>query len=122
MTALERELQNRSLRREVNERIAELIEGFHDGKGPDPVMTVFCECGSDECMAPIEMTLVEYRAVRAGPTRFTAQRPSSIAWYGCIEATTPSRASRGASAGRRCWACSIRKRRSRAPCARATLS
>ena len=70
MTALERELQNRSLRREVNERIAELIEGFHDGKGPDPVMTVFCECGSDECMAPIEMTLVEYRAVRAGPTRW----------------------------------------------------
>jgi hypothetical protein len=47
MTALERELQNRSLRREVNERIAELIEGFHDGEAPDPAMTVFCECGSD---------------------------------------------------------------------------
>ena len=29
MTAEERELQSRSLRREVNERIAELIEGFH---------------------------------------------------------------------------------------------
>jgi len=33
-------------------------------------MTVFCECGSDECMTPIEMTLAEYQAVRAGPTRW----------------------------------------------------
>jgi len=53
MTAQERELQSRSLRREVNER-----------------MTVFCECGSEGCMAPIEMTLTEYRAVRAAPTRW----------------------------------------------------
>ena len=70
MTAEERELQNRSLRREINERIAELIEGFHDSDAEEPVMTVFCECGSNECMAPIEMTLVEYQAVRAGPTRW----------------------------------------------------
>ena len=69
MTALERELQNRSLRREVNERIAELIEGFHP-KAEEPVMTVFCECGSDECMARIETTLAEYQAVRAGPMRW----------------------------------------------------
>ena len=33
-------------------------------------MTVFCECGSDECMARIETTLAEYQAVRAGPTRW----------------------------------------------------
>jgi len=33
-------------------------------------MTVFCECGSEECMAPIEMTLAEYRAVRAGYGRW----------------------------------------------------
>jgi hypothetical protein len=70
MTAQERELQSRSLRREVNERIAGLVEGFHDGTAGDPTMTVFCECGSDECMAPIETTLVEYQAVRAGPTRW----------------------------------------------------
>jgi hypothetical protein len=70
MTAEERELQSRGLRREVNERIAELIDGFHDSEAEEPLMTVFCECGSNECMAPIEMTLVEYQAVRAGPTRW----------------------------------------------------
>ena len=69
MTAEERERQSRTLRREVNERIAELIEGFHT-KAEEPVMTVFCECGSDECMARIETTLAEYRAVRAGPMRW----------------------------------------------------
>jgi hypothetical protein len=70
MTAEERELQNRSLRREVNERVAELIDGFHNSEAEDPVMTVFCECGSEECMAPIETTLAEYQTVRAGPTRW----------------------------------------------------
>ena len=70
MTALERELQSRSLRREVNERIAGLAEKFHDGTGGDPTMSVFCECGSEECMAPIETTLAEYQAVRAGPARW----------------------------------------------------
>ena len=70
MTAEERELQSRSLRREVNERVAELIDGFHNSEAEDPVMTVFCECGSEECMAPIETTLAEYQAVRAGPMRW----------------------------------------------------
>jgi hypothetical protein len=31
-------------------------------------MTVFCECGSDECTARIETTLAEYQALRAGPS------------------------------------------------------
>lgn len=69
MTAEDRELERRGLRREVNERIAALIEGF-DTKAEEPVMTVFCECGSETCMAQIEMTLAEYQAVRAGPTRW----------------------------------------------------
>jgi hypothetical protein len=33
-------------------------------------MTVFCECGTDHCMVPIEMTLVEYQAVRVAPARW----------------------------------------------------
>jgi hypothetical protein len=70
MTAEERELQSRSLRREVNERIAGLIEGFHDSTAGDQAMTVFCECGSEECRARIETTLAEYLAVRAGPMRW----------------------------------------------------
>ena len=51
--------------------------------------------------------------IRSGPMRFSAQRPSSMAWYGCIDAITPSRPKRPMSSRRRCWACSIRKRRSR---------
>ena len=64
MTGEERELRSRSLRREVNERIAGLIEGFRDSTAGDPTMTVFCECGSEECMAPIETTLAEYCRTR----------------------------------------------------------
>ncbi len=70
MRAHERELQNRILRREVNERIAGLMEGFHDAATGELPITVFCECGSETCMAPIETTLAEYRAVRAGPSRW----------------------------------------------------
>jgi hypothetical protein len=44
MTAEGRELQSRSLRREVNERIAELIAGFH-AKAEEPVMTVSASVG-----------------------------------------------------------------------------
>jgi hypothetical protein len=62
-------VQSRSLRREINERIADLIEALDD-KGEEPLMTVSCECRSEECVTPIEMTLAEYRAVRAGPTRW----------------------------------------------------
>lgn len=69
MTAPELELQSRSLRREVNERIAELIEAFHQAT-EERVMTVFCECGSEECPTPIEMTFAEYQAVCAAPTRW----------------------------------------------------
>ena len=36
---------------------------------------------------------------RSGPSRRSAQRPSSTAWYGCIEAMTPCAANRGMSAG-----------------------
>ena len=33
-------------------------------------------------------------AQRSAPIRPSAQRPSSIAWYGCIEAMTPNSANR----------------------------
>ena len=46
-----------------------MIEAFDD-RAEGPVMTVFCECRSEECMTPIEMTLAEYRAVRAGAPRW----------------------------------------------------
>jgi hypothetical protein len=68
MTAVERELRNRRLRREVNERVAELTKEFGLD---DPAMILFCECGRDECMTQVaEMNLSEYEAVLAGPARW----------------------------------------------------
>jgi hypothetical protein len=68
MTAVERELRNRMLRREVNERVVELTKEFGLD---DPAMIVFCECGRDECMTQlVQMNLSEYEAVRARPDRW----------------------------------------------------
>ena len=68
MTAVERELLNRMLRRDVNERVVELTKEFGLD---DPAMIVFCECGRDECTTQLaEMNLSEYEAVRAGPGRW----------------------------------------------------
>ena len=69
MTAVERELRSRRLRRDVNERIAELTNQF----APDatsPPLILFCECGREHCATPVEMTLSEYQAVRAGVGRW----------------------------------------------------
>ena len=49
-----------------------------------------------------------------GPSRASAQRMSSLACDGCIEAITPSSANRRTSSLRTTWACSIRSRGSRA--------
>jgi hypothetical protein len=67
MTAVERQLRNRRVRREVNERVAELTKEFGLD---DPAMIVFCECGRDECMTQLVMNLSEYAAVRAVPNRW----------------------------------------------------
>ena len=68
MTAVERELLNRMLRRDVNERVVELTQEFGLY---DPAMIMFCECGRDECTTQLaEMNLSEYEAVRAGPGRW----------------------------------------------------
>lgn len=70
MKELEREHRRRSIHREVNERIAELIKRFSRNDAGDPSMMVVCECGIDDCMASIEMRLSEYEAVRAGTGRW----------------------------------------------------
>ncbi len=35
-----------------------------------PMPDWICECASTECMRPVQLTLVEYEAVRAKPTYF----------------------------------------------------
>jgi hypothetical protein len=67
-TALERELRNRRLRREVNERVAELTNEFGL---EDPPIIVFCECGREDCVTQLaEMKLTEYEAVQVVPGRW----------------------------------------------------
>jgi len=61
--------RNEALYREVNERIAELAEEFSEDEVRNPVGFV-CECAAAGCAEPIELTLAEYEAIRAEPTRF----------------------------------------------------
>lgn len=104
VTALDRELRSRSLHREVNERVVELIKHFALDGALDSPMQAFCECGLERCLTPIEMTLSEYEAVRAGPGRWVVSsarrngyalihhapaRPSNEASTSGKEATSP---------------------------------
>jgi len=61
-----------SLMREVNEQIHQLRTRFAELDDVDDldVRTIFCECCSDRCMEPIEITLDQYELARRFPTRF----------------------------------------------------
>lgn len=52
VTAVERDLRNRRLHREVNERVVELIKQFALRGAIDSPMQVFCECGLERCLRP----------------------------------------------------------------------
>jgi hypothetical protein len=65
---------NEALFREVNERVAEVVESFVEIEATINPVNFNCECGNGGCTEQIEMTLVEYETVRADPTRF-AVRP-----------------------------------------------
>jgi hypothetical protein len=65
-TREQRVAKNESLFREVNERIKDVNAGLD----PDGRHDFLCECGNDDCTAPIPMTHAEYEAVRGHPTRF----------------------------------------------------
>ena len=70
ITALGPEWRHRALLREVNERIFALTQEFALNPGGDLPIMVFCECGTDNCMTPIEMTVPEYEAVREAAGRW----------------------------------------------------
>jgi hypothetical protein len=62
----EREARNQSLFREVNERIEEVGESFAtEGLG-----SFVCECGNTDCRQTIDLSHLEYEAVRAHASRF----------------------------------------------------
>jgi hypothetical protein len=64
--------RGQSLMREVNEQIHQLRSRFTylDDVDEVNVRTIFCECCSDDCMEPIEITLNQYQVARRFPTRF----------------------------------------------------
>jgi hypothetical protein len=64
--------RNENLFREVNQRIEELGERF--GVHETGSFRIVCECGYASCAEPIDLPLVEYRAVRESPVRFFAVR------------------------------------------------
>ena len=68
--------QNENLFREVNERIEELGERF--GVHETGMFRIVCECGYEQCAEPIDLPVVEYRAVREDPHRFFVVRGHEI--------------------------------------------
>jgi hypothetical protein len=56
--------KNQALFREINERLRELKSGAEEHAG------FTCECADVVCLQTIDLTLVEYEAVRSSPTRF----------------------------------------------------
>jgi hypothetical protein len=66
----ERLAKNETLFREVNERVAEVATSFIEAETQSEPIEFACECGRADCTEPIAMTLFEYEAVRAEPTRF----------------------------------------------------
>ena len=59
--------RNEAFYREVNERVAEVADEFREDATP---LGFACECGAADCAELIAMTLAEYEAIRAEPTRF----------------------------------------------------
>jgi hypothetical protein len=62
----ERYVRNEWLFREVNERIAEVNEGF----AVEGETEFLCECGQQMCFETLLLTRAEYEAVRGGGKRF----------------------------------------------------
>jgi hypothetical protein len=60
--------RNETLYRDVNERVSEVAEQFE--AEPDMPIGFICECGAADCTEPIALTLADYEAIRAEPTRF----------------------------------------------------
>jgi hypothetical protein len=62
----ERVARNETLFREVNERIKQVNASLATVEQTD----FLCECGDESCTEPVSLSMAEYEAVRAEPTRF----------------------------------------------------
>jgi hypothetical protein len=81
MTQGDDALGHQRLRREVNERVAEVNRQFAIGDAHPGSMTilVLCECGDPTCTATQEMTLDEYEAASAEPNQLVVTGKHEIA-------------------------------------------
>ena len=70
----QRVAKNEALFRQVNERIEEVNEELEESGQSD----FLCECGDDDCTAPIRLTLAEYEEVRRNPTHFAIARGHEV--------------------------------------------
>jgi hypothetical protein len=66
----DRQAQNESLFRSVNERIEELVEGAVPPREGVEAWEFVCECYDTACTERLAMTVREYEAVRADGSRF----------------------------------------------------
>ena len=73
----ERYVRNESLFREVNERIAEVNEGFEVAGQTD----FLCECGRNQCLETVQLSRPEYEAVRAEGDRFVVRPGHEVEIY-----------------------------------------
>src|SRR5688572_28031916 len=62
-TRVERIARNEVIFREVNERIREVIPSDNGG------IAFLCECGREDCVEQIPLTLAEFEHVRADPVQ-----------------------------------------------------
>jgi hypothetical protein len=61
--------KNEALFRGVNERVRNVKAELPPGEAEQPVDFI-CECGRDDCVEEVPVTLAEYERTRAEPTHF----------------------------------------------------
>ncbi len=66
--------KNEALFRQINERIEEINDDLGEHRESD----FLCECGDDDCTAPIRLTLAEYEEVRRIPTHFAIAKGHEV--------------------------------------------
>jgi hypothetical protein len=71
----QRVAKNEALFRRVNERIEEVNEALAGDSASD----FLCECGDEDCTAPVSLTLAEYEEVRRDPTHFLIAHGHEVA-------------------------------------------
>ena len=71
--SLERLARNQALFREVNERLLELADGFHDGS-----MQFICECSQEDCTETLTLSHEQYESVRKFFERIRAAEQAPV--------------------------------------------